>query len=78
MHVSALDPDSVAMLRERLIDLARPDTVETWLDLPYDQPERHRAVYRNCVVLEAHAGDSSLRVKVRGAAAMVAKLQGVA
>ncbi len=78
VHVSALDPDSVAKLRERLIDLARTDTVETWLDLPYDQPERHRTVYRDCVVLESHAGETSLRVKVRGAAAVVGKLQGVA
>jgi len=78
VHVSALDADSVAMLRERLIDLARTDTVETWLDLPYDQPERHRAVYRDCVVLESHAGETSLRVKVRGAAAVVGKLHGVA
>lgn len=78
VHVSALDPASVAMLRERLIDLARPDTVETWLDLPYDQPERHRAVYRDCVVLASHAGETSLRVKVRGAAAVVGKLKGVA
>jgi GTP-binding protein HflX len=73
--LSAHDPKAVAELEERLIATVRTREEERTLFLPYESTDQLSLIYANCRVLDTEATDAGLKLSVRAAPAVMARLE---
>jgi GTP-binding protein HflX len=73
--LSSRDAEAVARLKEALLGAVRRDETELAAFVPYTAAAALGLVYGKCRVLESHAVDEGLRLRVRGPAAVIARIQ---